>query len=423
PGPSGSLRSHSYLFLSMSRVILVATDGTPAALGAFRLAAALEQQQGARVEVIGVVEPVPVFDAGFMVALPEVELYESRQEALRHEIERQVEAVGGNRTHWPVSVEAGLPGPRIVRRAGELGADTIFLGLGRHRPLDRMFGTETALQVIRVSHIPVLAVPEAAQGLPRFAVLGVDFSLFSQRAAQVAISLMRAPWEVHLTHVMSGMEFLPTLSEEWRSDYEDEIRGRLSEFAAGIETEGGNSVHLHILEGEPAHEILGFSEGKGADLLVAGSHGHSFVGRLLMGSVSTRLIRGAHIPVLVVPPLDRTEEVLSEKGVEEGKHPWVRQLNDFTRENAGRLTTLEFDEPELGPQECGKDLPLQGVDYDPRKDCIEIMLGRSGTGEGHLTHSIPAPVEVEVVRGEDGRAEALQILLPQGRAVLRIHRT
>ena len=71
---------------------------------------------------------------------------------------------------------------------------------------------------------------------------------------------------------------------------------------------------------------------------------------------------------------------------------------------------------------CGKDFPLWGVDYDPRKDRIEIMLGRSGTVEGHLTHSIPSPREVRVVRGEDGRAEALEITLPQGQVVLRIHR-
>jgi len=272
------------------------------------MAHCLQKARACKVHVIGVVEPVPVFDAGFMVALPELELYESRQDALRHEIESQVSSVRGPSADWSVSVESGPPGPRIVKMAGEIPADIIVLGLGRHRPVDRVFGTETALQVIRVSHLPVLAVPEDQETVPTTAVLGVDFSLFNQPTASAALSLMQVPWRAHLVHVMSGMEFLPTLSEEWRRDYEAEIKARLLDFGAGLEVGADDQVEAHVLEGEPAHELLEFARGRGIDLLVAGSHGHSFVGRLLMGSVSTRLIRGAKVPVLVVPPSDRWEE-------------------------------------------------------------------------------------------------------------------
>ena len=406
----------------MSRTILVATDGTPAVLGALRLARRLEVEKGVKVEVLGVVEPVPVFDAGFLVALPEMELYESRQGALRQEIENQLEEVAGSREAWPIRVEAGLPGPRIVKWAEDRKADTIFIGLGRHRPMDRVFGTETALQVIRLSHIPVLAVPEDAETLPSSAVLGVDFSHFSHRAARAALGLMGAPWEAHMVHVMSGMEFLPTMSEEWRVDYETELTDRLDELAQGLTIPGGCSVQTHILEGEPSNELLAFSEDRDMDLLVAGSHGHSFVGRLLMGSVSTRLIRGAHKPVLVIPPSDLTEEVFrQENGGDEG-HPWVKELKEFSEANVGRRTTLELDDPEVGAQQCGKNFPLWGVDYDPKRDLINIMLGRTGTVEGHLTHSIPRPKGLWVERDEGGLAQALQISLENGQIVLKIHR-
>lgn len=406
----------------MSDTILVATDGTPAALGALRLARSMEEEKGVQVQVLGVVEPVPVFDAGFLVALPEMELYESRQEALRHEIESQVEEVTGSRTRWPVRVEAGLPGPRIVKWAQDRGADTIFLGLGRHRPVDRVFGTETALQVLRISHIPVLAVPEGAGDLPGSAVLGVDFSHFSQRAVAAALDLMRPPWEAHLVHVMSGMEFLPTMSQTWRDDYEKELNDRLGDLVSDLDVPHGCAVHTYLLEGEPAHELLGFSEEKGGDLLVAGSHGHSFVGRLLMGSVSTRLIRGAHVPVLVIPPSDLTKEVFDPTRAEGGRHPWVLEMEAFSRANAGRRTTLELDDPELGAQECGRNFPLWGVDYDPKRDRLNIMLGRAGTIDGHLTHSISAPQDVRVELDEAGNAHALQIRLRQGQIVLKIHR-
>ena len=406
----------------MSRTILAASDGTSAALGALRLAHRLEEEKAVRIEVLGIVEPVPVFDAGFLVAVPETELYESRREALRHEIGNQLEAVTGSRDHWEVKVFAGRPGPRIVKWAEDVGADTILIGLGRHRPVDRVFGTETALTVIRLSHVPVLAVPEDAEFLPKSAVLGVDFSHFSQRAAWAAMGVLAPPWEVHMVHVMSGMEFLPSMSQEWREDYEDELTKKLAELTEGLPIPQGCTIHAHMLEGEPSHELLGFSANRASDLLVAGSHGHSFVGRLLMGSVSTRLIRNADKPVLVIPPSDLAEEVLEESRQNTDRHPWVGELQEFSKANMGRRTTLELDDPQVGAQESGKNFPLWGVDYDPKRDRVNIMLGRSGTVEGHLTHSIPSPQEITVDRDENGWAKALQIRLGAGQILLKIHR-
>ncbi len=406
----------------MTRTILVATDGTPAALGALRLAKELDATPGVQVHVIGVIEPVPVFDAGFMVVLPEMELFDSRRKALKEEIAGQVSRVAGQDHGWSISVQAGIPGPRIVALGEEVGAEAILLGLGRHGPMDRVFGTETALQVLRVSHIPVLAVPHDADRLPRSAVLGVDFSSFSHRAARIVLGLLREPWEMHAVHVLSGMEFLPTLSEDWREEYEGELRERMDELCGALPIPSGCETRIRVLEGDPSHQLMSFAKTKGAELLVVGSHGHSFVGRLLQGSVSTRLVRSAQIPVLVVPPPERSEEVMAEEAGEGETSPWVEELNQFTKLNAGRQTTLELDDPELGKQECGRNFPLWGVDYDAKKDRINIMLGRSGTVEGHLTHSLPAPQVVEITRDEEGRAEALKISFRTGKAVLRIHR-
>lgn len=409
----------------MKRVILVATDGSMASMGAMRMARELEAHRGREVHVLGVVEPVPVFDAGFMVALPEVELYESRQEALRHEISSQVEELTGHRDRWSVQVLSGVPGTRIVKTAEELGAEVILMGLGHHRPVDRVFGTETVLKVVQVSHIPVLAVPEDQGELPPSAVLGVDFSPFSLRALEVVKSLLDSPWHLYLCHVMSGMEFLPAISAEWREDYEEELHARLSDLAMGSGIPEGCRVDLQILEGEPSHELLRFAEAKGTEMLVAGSHGHGFVGRLLMGSVSTRLIRRSRVPVLVVPPEEPTAEAMAEDAGEPEaaeEHSWVREMKEFTRANAGRLTTLELTDPQVGSQKCGINYPLWGVTYDPKRNRVEIMLGRSGTVDGHLTHSIPSPEELSVEVGEDGRAEALRIRLKESQILLRIHR-
>jgi hypothetical protein len=179
---------------------------------------------------------------------------------------------------------------------------------------------------------------------------------------------------------------------------------------------------VSILEGEPAREILAFAERRGLGLVAAGSHGLSFVGRLLMGSVSTRLIRGSRVPVLIVPPSERQEEVSLGPGTEQGVHPWVAELKEFTRANAGRRATVEVMDPELGVQVCGRNLSLWGVDYDPKGDRIHIMMGRSGTADGHITHSLAAPRDLHVVRGEGGRSEGLLVEIQDGKVILRILR-
>jgi nucleotide-binding universal stress UspA family protein len=406
----------------MKPMVLVATDGTPAARGALRFANGLAKEKGWSVHALGVVEPVPIFDAGFMVALPEMELYESRRDSLKEEIKSQIAEVTGDPTSWPVTVESGIPGTRIVAFAEEIGAIAILLGLGRHGPMDRVFGTETALQVLRVSHLPVVAAPEDFVDLPRSAVLGVDFSPFSQRAADAAARLLNSPWELHFVHVLSGMEFLAALSEDWREDYETELLDRLEELAGDIGKGTEGSSHVHVLEGEPSHELLAFSQARGIDMLVAGSHGHSFVGRLLMGSVSTRLVRASQAPVLVVPPGERSEEAMAGSDVGRPLESWAQELNEFTKANAGRRTVLQLDDPEIGRQECGRDFPLWGVDYDPKRDRINIMLGRSGTVEGHLSHSLAAPKGVRIDRDQEGKALSLHIDFRNGSAVLRIRR-
>jgi nucleotide-binding universal stress UspA family protein len=64
----------------------------------------------------------------------------------------------------------------------------------------------------------------------------------------------------------------------------------------------GVEIEYVSLHGEPAHELLAFADQYHIDLVAAGAHGRSALGRLVMGSVSTKLVRTAHCWVLVAPP-------------------------------------------------------------------------------------------------------------------------
>ena len=309
-----------------------------------------------------------------------------------------------------------------MRRAGRVDADMILLGLGCHGPVDRLFGTETALRVARLAHRPVLAVHPEGDRLPRCAVVAADFTDFSKGAAGAAAAVMAIPGVMHVAHAMSGLELLPSAEDQWRQDYEAFVQGRLEKLSDELEVSERIDLRVHVVEGEATPAILNLAESQDAELIAAGSHGHSFVGRVLMGSVSTQIIRGAHTSVLIWPPLDRAvfdDEDATE--VDAGEvHPWMREMQAFTERNAGRRTLLEIDDPELGAQHSGNNFPLRGVDYDPRADRVDIMLGELSTVEGHLTHSIPAPRSLDVVSGEGDRDEALHIGLRSGQLILRI---
>jgi nucleotide-binding universal stress UspA family protein len=55
-----------------------------------------------------------------------------------------------------------------------------------------------------------------------------------------------------------------------------------------------------VRTGDPALQLEQGAEENGADLVVVGARGHSAAHRLLLGSVSTRLLHHARRPVLVV---------------------------------------------------------------------------------------------------------------------------
>jgi nucleotide-binding universal stress UspA family protein len=50
-----------------------------------------------------------------------------------------------------------------------------------------------------------------------------------------------------------------------------------------------------------AGQVLELADAIGADCIVAGTHGARGMQRLMLGSVADKIVRGAKVPVLVVP--------------------------------------------------------------------------------------------------------------------------
>jgi nucleotide-binding universal stress UspA family protein len=63
-------------------------------------------------------------------------------------------------------------------------------------------------------------------------------------------------------------------------------------------------TELLVVWGDPATEIVIAANDLDADIVVLGSRGRGFFGRMLLGSVSGHVVHHAHRPVLIVPPED-----------------------------------------------------------------------------------------------------------------------
>jgi nucleotide-binding universal stress UspA family protein len=84
----------------------------------------------------------------------------------------------------------------------------------------------------------------------------------------------------------------------------DETRERLQLFCEGdrcVDPDGHNRVEeVRVLEGRPAPVIFAEAERVRADIIVMGSHGHTAVGEILLGSTAHKVVQHAPVPVLLV---------------------------------------------------------------------------------------------------------------------------
>ncbi|MCC7359540.1 MAG: universal stress protein [Anaerolineales bacterium] len=71
------------------------------------------------------------------------------------------------------------------------------------------------------------------------------------------------------------------------------------------------SVSSQVLAGAPPELIVATAEAGEVDLIVMSTHGRTGLVRLLYGSVAEAVLRGASVPVLLVPSRAVTEKVSS----------------------------------------------------------------------------------------------------------------
>lgn len=281
--------------------ILVATAGDADSIGALWVASALAAERGAKVLALGVTPPFPhTFPSMFRVKTPLAIDEESRLRMLE-DVREFIHDIPGA-SEWNKSALVGWPADAIAAAAASWNASLVVIGLGRHEAIDRLFGTETAVAVIRQSKIPVLAVSAEERSLPKHACVAMDFTAASHAAASLAASLLGRGGTLTLLHACAfdGVESHPgDLVDLYRTGAKaklDRAVASLRRHKRDVEIRGA------MAGGEPAETILKVANDQGSDLIALGGHKQGLMDRVLLGSVRTRVLRSARCSVLIAPP-------------------------------------------------------------------------------------------------------------------------
>ncbi|MCH1770718.1 MULTISPECIES: universal stress protein [Metallosphaera] len=135
-------------------------------------------------------------------------------------------------------------------------------------------------------------------------LVAFDGSENAKRALNVAVDLSKR-YEAKLdvvevvdTSVLLGAGIGPVPPDVIESLY-NKARADI-ESAKKIADQAGVKAEGVIVEGDPATAIMDYASKNGVDLIVTGSRGLSTIKRMFLGSVSSRIIHEAKMPVLVV---------------------------------------------------------------------------------------------------------------------------
>ncbi len=197
-------------------------------------------------------------------------------------------------------LEEGEIFERIVDLAEAENCGIIVMGKRGMSTFERALVGSVTARVIGHSQRDVLVVPESANIGWKRILLATDGSKHSLSATEKAIDLAKSYGGT--LAAISVVDVPDELYAEAPAVVDELIRKAkgYAEKVGNMARAAGVEVKIQVREGESHEAITKLARDESADLIVMGSHGRTGLKRLLMGSVTEKVIGHAPCPVLVV---------------------------------------------------------------------------------------------------------------------------
>jgi nucleotide-binding universal stress UspA family protein len=288
----------------MPEKVLLATDGSKDAALAARAAVDVCEGTGAELHVVHAWHSVPTARLRpFMRA----ELKKLGNELLGEGVKR-VEDSGGLVTG--AHLLEGRAADEILDLAEQIGAGLVVIGSRGLGPVGRIALGSVSEAVIHHSRLPVLVLRGEDAWPPERVIFGDDGSEAARAAGDLGASLCGHHGARAL--VLHAYPRLPEVDAAGRGFdpriVDDELRRAFSallERSRELESRLGSRPKARLVVGEAAASLLEAAEKDAPErtLLAVGSRDLLMIGRMRLGSVSTKVVHAAKGPVLVHPPL------------------------------------------------------------------------------------------------------------------------
>jgi nucleotide-binding universal stress UspA family protein len=277
------------------RKILVAYDGSASAQNALSLASQLAREDKSWIKVLAV---MPSYEGDLeLVGISNIREAISGQ---GQKLLAEAQAIADREDVLILTnLEQGEPYERIIHVAEDENCDLIMLGRrGRNRLERELMGSVTA-RVIGHTGKDVMVVPEPARLSWNRLLLATDGSFYSEKALKIAVDLAQEKGaQITAASVVFTNDEFSALAPELVKELIATTRVMLEEVRSQGEASGVR-IETIVKEGEPHQAITSLAADMAADLIIMGSHGRKGLTRLLMGSVTERVVGFAPCPVLI----------------------------------------------------------------------------------------------------------------------------
>ena len=268
--------------------ILLATDGSEDAAQATTAAVDIAERSGSELHLIHVWHDVHTARAHAFVKR---ELRRQGRETLDEQVQR-IGEMGGTvtRSH----LREGRTFEEVIKLGDELEAGLLLVGSRGYRGLRRMLMGSQSEDIVHHADRPVLLVRRGENIWPPTRIVaGDDFSEDARKAAELAANLGK----------LFGARMLLLHADPHLSQVSGEaVEGKLEDRTGALKDIMDEQPQTRVVAGDPPEVIIeAAQEGEGPTLVVVGSRGLGLVGRLRLGSVSTKVIRAGLGAVLVYP--------------------------------------------------------------------------------------------------------------------------
>jgi nucleotide-binding universal stress UspA family protein len=291
----------------MTRPILAGADGTDSGLDAVAFGARLAAAVGAPLVVV-CVGPEQAGQAG-----AEAEDDVRRHAAAILGAARGVATgVAGSPPAEERTVVATSPARGLAELAEEEAVEVVVVGSTNRGVIGRVMSGGTAERLLHGTGCPVAVAPRGYRRHRHEALRAIGAAFVDTPEGHEAVRLAadlaaRAglPLTIYSVVALHTNWFRPEAVQPDASVVPEEVRkaaaDALDAVVAGLP--GGVRASGELLFGEVVDE-LSMAADRGVDLLVCGSRGYGPVRRVLLGTVSSALVRQASVPTLVVPRAD-----------------------------------------------------------------------------------------------------------------------